>query len=126
MPHLRELYGWRANNIPTCGPPDAYHQRIGLLFRELCIKHGIADRMPRYCGSGALTVDKRIAELLHLKLYELEFARAPAPRLWAYRKAAWQMDEMRESVAGIYGNQGEAGLRSLPNIGPYISRDISA
>lgn len=126
VPRLRELYGWRANSIPTYGPPDAYHQRIGLLVRELCIKHGIADRMPRYCGLGALTVNKRIAELLHLKLYELELARAPAPRLWAYRKAAWQVDEMSESVAGIYEKHGEAGLRTLPNIGPHISRDISA
>lgn len=44
--------------------------------------------MPRYCGSGARAINKRITELSHLELYELELAGAPAPWLWAYRKAA--------------------------------------
>lgn len=124
VPRLRELYGWHAHSVPTYGPPGAYHQRIGLLVRELCAKHGIRDRMPRYCGTGALAVNKRIAELLHLQLYELELARASAPRLWAYRKAAWQVDEMKESIATIFETQGEAGLRALPNIGASLAREI--
>ncbi|MCI0477062.1 MAG: hypothetical protein L0Y55_12505, partial [Anaerolineales bacterium] len=121
---FRELYGWRANSIPTYGPPGAYHQRIGRMARELCAKHGIADRMPRYCGTGALAVNKRIAEQLHLKLYDLELARASAPRLWAYRKAAWFVDELSENIATIFAAHGEAGLRALPNIGPSIAREI--
>lgn len=124
-PRLRELYGWHAHSIPTYGPPGAYAQRIALRVRELCIKHGIADRMPRYCGTGTLTSNKRIAEKLHLKLYELELARASAPRLWAYRKAAWQVDELNASIANIFATHGEAGLRALPNIGDSIAREIA-
>jgi DNA repair photolyase len=124
-PRLRELYGWHTHSIPTYGPPGAYAQRIALRVRELCVKHGIADRMPRYCGTGTLASNKRIAELLHLKVYELELARAPVPRLWTYRKAAWQVDELRESVADIFAAHGEAGLRALPAIGDSIAREIA-
>lgn len=122
---VRELYGWHANSIPTYGAPGAYHQRVSLTIRELCAKHGILDRMPRYCGTGALAINKRIAELLHLKLYALELARASSPRLWAYRQAAWFVDEMSESIAALYQTQGEAGLRALPNVGPGIALEIA-
>ena len=124
-PRLRALYGWHAHSIPTYGPPGAYAQRVGLMVRELCAKHGIADRMPRYCGTGALAINKRIAELLHLCVYELELERASSARLWAYRQAAWQVDETDTNIAALYETRGESGLRALPHIGPHIAREIA-
>jgi DNA polymerase (family 10) len=41
-------------------------------------------------------------------------------RIWAYRKAAWTVDEWPESVAEIYKARGERGLRELPNMGKSI------
>ncbi|MBI4670119.1 MAG: hypothetical protein HY741_00415 [Chloroflexi bacterium] len=98
---------------------------IGLMVRELCAKHAISDRMPRYCGAGALALNKCIAEQLHRQVYELELARASTPRLWAYRQAAWYVDETNENIAAIFETQGEAGLRALPGIGPRIAAEIA-
>ncbi|MGH7597457.1 MAG: hypothetical protein ACREOI_13975 [bacterium] len=50
--------------------------------------------------------------------------RAQAYRLWAYRKAAWAIDDWPESVAGIYREHGEAGLQKLPEIGKSVAAEI--
>jgi DNA polymerase/3'-5' exonuclease PolX len=46
-------------------------------------------------------------------------------RLWAYRKAAWTVDELDESIAEIYEARGEAGLRELPAIGKKLAARIA-
>jgi hypothetical protein len=121
----REMYGWEVDGKPNYGPPGAYNARIGLLVRELCARHGLLDRMPRYVRPGPLAVNKRIAERLFLKTYDLELEQAKSYRLWAYRKAAWTVDEWPESVAEIYQARGEAGLRELPGIGKSLAGVIA-
>jgi DNA polymerase/3'-5' exonuclease PolX len=81
--------------------------------------------MPRYIPPGPLSVNKRIAERLFLKTYDLELEQAPDYRIWAYRKAAWTVDECPESIADIYAAQGEVGLRGLPNIGKSLGARIA-
>ena len=122
---VRELYAWDAGGKPEYGPPGAYNARLGLLIRELCARHGILDRMPRYIAPGPLAVNKRIAERLFLKTYDLELEQAKEYRLWAYRKAAWTVDELPESMADIYEAKGEAGLRELPGIGKKLAGQIA-
>ena len=97
-----------------------------MLLRALCARHGLLDRMPRYIPPGPLAVNKRIAEQLFLKTYGLELAEADDYRIWAYRKAAWTMDEWPASVAEIYRARGEEGLRELPGIGNTMAREIGA
>jgi DNA polymerase/3'-5' exonuclease PolX len=80
--------------------------------------------MPRYIAPGPLAVNKRIAERLFLRTYDLELERASDHSIWAYRKAAWVVDEYKESVADIYTTSGEGGLQELPNIGRSIARRI--
>jgi len=123
--HWREMYGWKQGDKPNYSPPGAYNARLGLLVRELCAKHGLLDRMPRYVAPGPLAVNKRIAERLFLKTYDLELEQAKSYRLWAYRKAAWAVDEWPESVAEIYHDRGEAGLRELPKIGKSLAGSIA-
>jgi DNA polymerase/3'-5' exonuclease PolX len=89
------------------------------------MRFGLADRMSRYAGTGALAINKRIAEKLFLKMYDLELALASPQRIWAYRKATWPVEECQESLAALYEKQGEAGLRTLPAIGPSIAVEIS-
>ncbi len=120
----RELYGWRVGGQPSYGPPSTYNARLGLLLRELCARHGLLDRMPRYVEPGPLAVNKRIAERLFLKTYEAELEEAAGYRIWAYRKAAWAVDEWPENIADIYQAQGEAGLRELPGIGTSLAKEI--
>jgi DNA polymerase/3'-5' exonuclease PolX len=81
--------------------------------------------MPRYIAPGPLAVNKRIAERLFLKTYDLELEQAQGYRIWAYRKAAWTVDEWPESVAETYEARGEPGLRELPGIGRSIAAQIA-
>jgi hypothetical protein len=122
----RELYGWEAGGKPNYSPPRAYNARLGLLIRELCARHGLLDRMPRYVAPGTLAANKRVAERLFLRTYDLELEEAGDHRIWAYRKAAWTVDEWPESVAAIYETRGEAGLRELPGIGKRLAGRISS
>jgi DNA repair photolyase len=117
----RKLYQWNPGTKPSYGPPRAYNARLGLLVRELCARNGLLDRMPRYISPGPLAVNKRIAEKLFLKTYDLELEQATDQRIWAYRKAAWTVDESSENIREIYSSQGEAGLRKLPGIGMRLA-----
>jgi DNA repair photolyase len=122
----RELYNWQPGGKPDYSPPGAYNARLGLTIRELCARHGLLDRLPRYVEPGPLAINKRIAERLFLKTYDLELEEAPDYRIWAYRKAAWTVDELPESVAELYEARGEAGLRKLPGIGKKLAGRIAA
>jgi DNA repair photolyase len=93
-------------------PPKSYTARIGRMVRELCARRGIADRMPRYLGDGPLVGNKRAAEKLFLRAYDLELEEADERRIWAYRKAAWAVDEAAVPVADF---------RDLPGIGNSIA-----
>jgi DNA repair photolyase len=121
----QRLYNWPTGGRPGFGPPRAYSANLGLRVREICARHGLADRMPRYIIPGPLAVNKRIAEQLFLKMYDLELEQASDQRIWAYRKAAWMIDEWPTSVAEIYAQGGEVGLRELPSIGKSISSEIA-
>jgi len=119
----RELYDWEVGGKPRGSPAQEYSARLGLLVRELCARYGLMDRMPRYVAPGPLAINKRIAERLFLKTYELELEGAKGYRIWAYRRAAWTVDEWPESLAALYRAQGKAGLRRLPGIGRSLARD---
>ena len=121
----RTLYRWLPGGRPNYGPDGAYSAMLGLQVRELCLRHGLLDRMPRYVAPGPLAVNKRIAERLFLKTYDLELEQAGAYRVWAYRKAAWTVDELPASIADIFDARGEAGLRELPGIGKGLAQEIS-
>ncbi len=121
----RKFYNWRVGSKPNYGPSRGYSARLGMKVRELCTKHGLSDRMPRYIAPGPLAANKRIAEKLFLKVYELELAQEKNYRIWAYRKAAWTVDEMDENIAEIYHARGEAGLRELPGIGKSLAGAIA-
>jgi DNA repair photolyase len=121
----RELYNWEVGGKPSYSPPRAYNARLGLLVRELCARFGLMDRMPRYVAPGPLAINKRIAERLFLKTYDLELEEAKDYRIWAYRKAAWTVDEWSESIAEIYEARGEAGLRELAGVGKSLAGQIA-
>lgn len=121
---IRDLYGWEIAGKPRYGPPQNYNAKLGLLVRELCDRHGLLDRMPRYISPGSLSVNKCIAERLFLRTYDLELEGANQYQIFAYRKAAWTVDEYPESVLDIYQAQGTTGLEELPGIGKSISKQI--
>jgi DNA repair photolyase len=121
---IRQLYSWPDDGNPQYGPPQDYNSRLGLLVRELCDRHGLLDRMPRYIAPGPSAINKRIAERLFLRTYDLELEMGNQYHIWAYRKAAWAVDECKESIAEIFQSDGESGLQKLPGIGKSISTQI--
>lgn len=122
----RQLYRWPVGGRPSYGPPPEYNARLGLLIRDLCSRHGILDRMPRYVGPGPLAINKRIAERLFLKTYDLELEQAQSHRIWAYRKAAWGVDEWPESIAQLYLDRGCTGLMDIPGVGKGVAGTIAS
>lgn len=108
----------------TYSPADTYWSRIAHKVREFCHKYGIKDRMPRWIASGPLAINKRIAEKLFLKVYDLELGLENKNKIWAYRKAAWTIDELAESIATIYKQDGINGLTKIPYIGGSIAGEI--
>ena len=115
-----ELYG------PNYHPSGAYWGQIANKVRELCHKHGINDRMPRWIAPGALSTNKRIAEKLFLKVYDLELEGGNNYKTWAYRKAAWAIDELDKDIEEICSTQGIEGLLAIPNIGKGLAGEIEA
>jgi DNA repair photolyase len=79
---LRVLYGGESS------PPRGYAAEIGRRVRELCARRGVADRMPRPILDGPCAQNRRVAEKMFLRAYELELEEAQPSRVWAWRKAA--------------------------------------
>jgi DNA repair photolyase len=118
MPKYNELYKG------SYGPYGSYWGQIASKIRELCHKHGIKDRMPRWIPQGYLATNKSIAEKLFLKVYDLELAMENKYKIWAYRKAAWAVDELDRGIEEIYTAQGIEGLLAIPNIGKQLAGEI--
>ncbi len=116
-----------AESPQTGGAPGrAYTATLSRCVRELCEKHGLRDRMPRCILPGPLATNKRIAERLALKVYDLELAEQAPYRLWAYRKAVWTVDEWPESIADLFHERGEDGIAELPGIGRNLAKEIAS
>ena len=120
----RKFYNWQEDGKPQYGPTARYRAGLGLRVRELCHKYGLQDRMPRYIAPGPLAINKRIAERLFLRIYDLELEQSANHRIWAYRKAAWTIDELPDSIADIIQKEGAAGLEKLPHIGKSLAAQM--
>jgi len=123
-PHLVEkyerLYGGAYNPRDT-----KYVGEIGLRVRDLCAKYGILDRMPRHVPDGPLAVNKRIAEELFKRCYEMELVSGPSHKVWAYRRAGWAVDELDRDILTVYETRGVSGLQAISNIGPSLALFIA-
>ncbi|MBM3135559.1 MAG: hypothetical protein FJZ89_09830 [Chloroflexi bacterium] len=119
-PTYEQLYAGHAY-----GPAGSYSADLARRVRALCAKHGLADRMPRWIEPGPRGVNRWLAERLFNKTYDLELECADERRLWAYRRAAWTVDEWPTSLAELYASQGLAGLLALPGIGERLARLIA-
>ena len=111
-------------------PTGSYSQarpwrKVGLRIREYCQQEGISDRMPRPVIPGEKRwLNKRIVEKLANKMYTLELENGSPNRIWAYRKAAWAVEDLEQDIALVYRTMGVKGLESIPNISPQIAKEI--
>jgi DNA polymerase/3'-5' exonuclease PolX len=49
---------------------------------------------------------------------------AQASRVWAYRKAAWAMDDLEQDVELVFRTMGRRGLESLKGVAPALAGEI--
>jgi DNA repair photolyase len=112
-------------------PPGSYSaigngwRETGLKVRSYCQKYGILDRIPRPVIPGDKhSLNHQIAETLANNSYSLELSAAPGHRVWAYRKAAWALDELEQDIGLIYRQLGHKGLVSIEGIGEHMAGEI--
>ncbi|PVX24595.1 MAG: radical SAM protein [Candidatus Bathyarchaeum sp.] len=118
IPKYQALYG------DNYGPECKYAGELGKKVSRLCQKFGIKDRMPRYVPDGPLAVNRRISERLQNRVYRMELDCISQYKMWAFRKAAWALEDLTESVAEIYAKKGRAGLESLKGVGKSLAEEI--
>jgi DNA repair photolyase len=118
--HYRDLYP-----PGSYGPVRSDWHHIALRLRELCEQYGISDRVPRPIIPGdKRTLNKRVVEALANQLYYMELNGEPSQRLWAYRKAAWAVEDTDQDLGLIYRAMGRKGLESIQNVGPKLALEI--
>jgi DNA repair photolyase len=111
-------------------PAGSYSQvqpwrNVGLHIREFCQQAGISDRIPRPIIPGEKrALNKRIVEQLANQCYWMELENAHSPRVWAYRKAAWAIEDLEQDVGLVYHTMGAKGLKNIPNVSTPIVREI--
>ena len=115
--HYRDLYP-----EGSYGPARSNWNQIALRLKELCEQYGISDRMPRPIIPGdKRTLNKRIVEALANELYYMELSGEPSRRVWAYRKAAWAIEDTPQDLGLIYRQMGLKGLEGIENVGPSLA-----
>jgi DNA repair photolyase len=108
-------------------PAGDYNRRLGLRVSELCLRYGIADRIPRPIIPGDKhALNKRIAERLANHSYSIEMDAGPANLVWAYRKAAWAIEELEQDIELVYRAMGLRGVQAIPGVAPNLVVEIAA
>ena len=49
---------------------------------------------------------------------------SPSHRVWAYRKAAWAIEDTPQDLGLIYRQMGAKGLESIENVGPKLAQVV--
>jgi DNA repair photolyase len=120
LPLYKRLYP-PGSYAPVGGPWREVPRRI----RDHCAQAGIADRMPRPVIPGeGRALNKRVVEALANRAYTLEIEGAPAQRVWAYRKAAWAIEDLEQDVGSVYRAMGLRGLQSIQGTGPSLAGEV--
>ncbi|WXG47149.1 MAG: hypothetical protein WED05_10900 [Candidatus Atabeyarchaeum deiterrae] len=98
------------------------HQKV----LQYCKKHNLPDHIPRPVNfyPKALQANKQIAAEFHNEARELMMTGQRGYREWAYRKAAWALDDLIESVKKIYREKGITGLMQIKGIGEKLAKKI--
>lgn len=106
--------------------PGPYKWReVALRIREYCTKYGIRDRMRRPVIPGEKrSLNKLIVEHLADEAYRAEIEGEPSYKMWAFRKAAWAIEDLEQDIGLVYRSLGSRGLESIPNVGKAMSGKV--
>lgn len=124
-PDLVEKYQmlYKGKYSPSCD----YYKKLNKIIAKMLAKYDIPGRIPRPAKffPHRVQVNKRVAEALHCKTYKLELGGGDSKEIWAYREAAWSIDELKEDIMLIYGAMGVKGLRKIPGVGEEIAKYVA-
>lgn len=71
-----------------------------------------------------LRMNKRIAEMFYREARELQLSGGSNFKQWAYRKAAWALDDLGEGIEKIFQKDGVAGIMNIKGIGKGLAKQI--
>jgi hypothetical protein len=109
------------------GPARSDWRPVARRLRELCGQYGLADRLPRPVIPGdKRALNKRVVEALANEIYDMELRGEAKHRVWAYRKAAWAIEDTPQDLGLIYRQMGVKGLEGIENIGPKLAQVVEA
>jgi DNA repair photolyase len=107
------------------GPSGDASLEVARRVRELCREAGLADRIPRPVIPGEKrALNKRIAEALANRAYDLELEGEPRARVWDYRKSAWAIEDLEQEVGLVYDRMGARGLESISGVAPGLAGEV--
>jgi len=98
-----------------------YAAAVGKKIVSLCEKYGVADRISRYIPNSPLKRNKEIAAALFDKVYRLQLELESPNKIWAYRKAAWVIEELQENIEELHRS---GRLEEVPGVGETLAADI--
>ena len=103
-----------------------YYQEIHKKISRLCERYEILNyiQRPTKFYPQNVRLNKEIASVLYLKARELQLSGENLYKEWAYRKAAWSIDELKENIGEIYEKKGEKDLLEIPFIGRKLAEEI--
>ena len=108
------------------GPPGEYWEPIQKKIDTLCQKYGLLNYIPRPVSfwPRKIIINKEIAANFYLKAREYQYYKKDTYRAWAYRKAAWTLDDLEKGVDEIYKKSWLAGLQKIEGIGNRLAHVI--
>jgi len=103
-----------------------YYREVHKKISRLCERHGVFNyiQRPTKFYPESIRLNKELAGMLYLKARELQLSGESFYKEWAYRKAAWVIDELRKDIREIYEEKGENGLLEIPFIGRKLAEEI--
>ena len=124
---LRERFPDLVTPYQRFYPPGSYSPaqwpwpQIARRIKVLCSEAGISDRMPRpVIPVEKRARNKRVVETLANQAYWMEIEGKPANEVWAYRKAAWAIEDLEQDIGLVYRTMGSRGLASIRNMDPAL------
>ncbi len=101
-------------------------KRIHQLVLDYCKKYELTPYIKRPISfyPANLQINKKIAEKFYYKARELQLSGENSYKEWAYRKAAWSLDELGRGIDEIYNEQGINGIMQIKGVGKSIGGEI--
>jgi len=98
------------------------HRTVAKYCKKYSLQNHITRPIDHYATK--LQINKEIAADFYLNAREINLTNGKSYREWAYRKAAWIIDDLKQSIKGIYQEQGGEGITRIKGIGRSFSRQI--